>query len=133
MLSGGTAPNVIAEDARAEILFRTGFPVAQLLGEIETAAKGRADITVSYRSDPIVLRVPRGVAGDIVAFACDLPLLTRWGEPILIGPGSIEDAHTAEERVDLDEVEAAAAIYAGLATGLLARGSKFLEERESVR
>jgi acetylornithine deacetylase/succinyl-diaminopimelate desuccinylase-like protein len=132
VLSGGTAPNVIAESARAEIVFRTGFPIAQLLGAIASAGKGLADITVAYRSDPIVLRVPRGVAGDIVAFACDLPLLTRWGEPILIGPGAIENAHAAEEQVDLDEVEAAVTNYTDLARGLLSRGAELLEPRESI-
>jgi acetylornithine deacetylase len=127
VLQGGSAPNVTAMSAHAEILFRTGEPVAALLNRIEEVAAGRAAVGIPYRSDPIFFRVPRGREGDVVAFACDLPLLSQWGEPLLIGPGSIEDAHAAVEKVDLEEVEEAVRIYADLARGLLSRGQDYLE------
>lgn len=38
-------------------------------------------------------------------------------KPIIIGPGSLETAHTAEEQTSLAEVEAAARVYAALALG----------------
>jgi acetylornithine deacetylase len=63
----------------------------------------------------------------VVAFACDLPLLPAWGQPILVGPGSISDAHAAGENVALDEVEAAVSLYRNLARGLLEQGEEYLE------
>jgi hypothetical protein len=90
-------------------------------------AEGRVDLRVGYRSDPVSFRCPKEKSGEVVSFACDLPLLPAWGEPILVGPGSIRDAHGAEEKVDLAEVEAAVGVYAGLVRGLLAQGEACLE------
>ena len=127
VLSAGTAPNVIADSARAEILFRTGVPVEEVLGSVRGAALERVALTVAYRSDPALFRCPRGRGGEVVSFACDLPLMPAWGEPILVGPGSIDDAHRASEKVLLQQVEDAAALYEDLARGLLALGEEYLE------
>lgn len=131
ILEAGTAPNVIADSARAEVLFRTGEPVERLLSRIEPAAGGEVRLEVPYRSDPILFRVPRGLPApaEIVSFACDLPLLPAWGEPILVGPGSILDAHSAREKVDLAQVEEAVDLYDRLARGLLEQGEAYLEPR----
>ena len=132
VLEAGTAPNVIADSARAEILFRTGEPVEALLSRIHPAAAGRVDLEIPYRSDPILFRTPKRLASppEIVSFACDLPLLPAWGDPILMGPGSILDAHAAEERVDLTQIEEAVALYEELARGLLAEGEAYLEPKQ---
>jgi acetylornithine deacetylase len=131
ILEAGTAPNVVAERGRAEVLFRTGLATEEVLGHVRRVAQGRAEVSVPYRSEPIAFRVPRGRAAEaaVVSYACDLPLLDRWGEPLLVGPGSIEHAHAADERVELAQVEEAALLYADLARGLLARGEEALERR----
>jgi len=127
VIEAGTAPNVVAERGRAEILFRTGIPVGEVLAAVERAAAGRASVTVAYRSEPVAFRVPRGgPRGDVVSFACDLPLLSRWGVPLLAGPGSIAHAHANDERVSLAEVEAAVVLYRETIAGLLAEGDAFL-------
>lgn len=126
VLAAGSAPNVIAESARAEVIFRTGESIETLLAHLRPMAEGRVALAVGYRSDPVTFRCPKGEAGEIVSFACDLPLLPAWGEPILFGPGSIRDAHGAEEKVDLAEVAAAVGVYAGLVRGLLDRGEASL-------
>jgi acetylornithine deacetylase/succinyl-diaminopimelate desuccinylase-like protein len=134
VLEAGTAPNVIADTARAEVLFRTGEPVETLLSRIRPAAERRVRLEVPYRSDPVLFRVPRGLdpPAEIVSFACDLPLLSAWGEPILVGPGSILDAHSAEEKVELGEIERAVPLYEEVARGLLERGEDYLEPRQVV-
>ena len=130
VLQAGTAPNVIADRARAEVLFRTGESVETLLSRIRSAASPEIEIDVAYRSDPALFRVPRNQASaEIVSFACDLPLLPAWGEPILVGPGSILEAHAAEEKVDLTQVEHAVGIYRSLARGLLAEGDAYLKPK----
>jgi acetylornithine deacetylase len=126
VLEAGTAPNVTAERARAEVLFRTGVPVEQLLSRIQPLVKPPVTLQVPYRSDPIRFRVPKGWQGEIVSFACDLPLLPRWGQPILVGPGSILDAHSADEKVDLSQIEEAVSIYGDLVRGLLIDGDAYL-------
>ena len=131
VLEAGVAPNVIAERARAEILLRTGVPVDSVLERLGPLAKGRVELSVPYQSNPILFLRPRGEQGEVVSFACDLPLLPAWGEPILVGPGSILDAHAEEEKVDLEQVEAAVPLYVELALGLLARGEEYLEPRRA--
>jgi acetylornithine deacetylase len=131
VLQAGTAPNVIADSARAEIIFRTGEPIETLLAHIRPMAEGRVDLRVGYRSDPVSFRCPKGEPADIASFACDLPLLPAWGEPILFGPGSIRDAHGSEEKVPLAEVEAAVGAYVGLVRALVTRGEACLEPRGS--
>jgi acetylornithine deacetylase len=129
LLQAGTAPNVIADSARAEIVFRTGEPVERLLAHVQAIAERRGNVAVGYRSDPVSFRCPRGRAAKVVSFACDLPLLPAWGEPILVGPGSILEAHAAEERVELSEIEKAVRIYVDLVEALLEKGEDCLEKR----
>ena len=128
VLEAGIAPNVIAESARAEILVRTGASTDAVLSKVEKAARGRGEITVPYLSEKIVFGRPRGApAGQIVSFACDLPLLDRWGIPLLVGPGEIAHAHAADEQVELSAVEHAARLYRELVEGLLREGREFLD------
>jgi acetylornithine deacetylase len=129
VLEAGAAANVLAESARAEILLRTGLPGDEVLAALSAIAAGRVELEVGYRSDPARFRCPRGVAGEIVSYACDLPLLPAWGEPMLVGPGSILDAHTAGEKVSLEEVEDAVTLYVNLVGNLLARSEEYLEPR----
>jgi acetylornithine deacetylase len=129
VLQAGTAPNVIAESARAEIIFRTGEPIETLLAHVRPMAQGRVEVRVGYRSDPVSFRCPKASPGEIVSFACDLPLLPAWGEPILFGPGSIRDAHGADEKVSLAEVASAVGVYVGLVRGLLSQGEACLAPR----
>jgi acetylornithine deacetylase len=133
VLEAGTAPNVIADRARAEVLFRTGESIERLVSRIDPAARGRVSLEVPYRSERILFRVPRELTepGEIVSFACDLPLLPAWGEPILVGPGSILDAHGAGEKVELAEIEKAVGLYTDLARGLIKDGDGFLEPRQN--
>jgi acetylornithine deacetylase len=130
VLSAGTAPNVIAESARAEIIFRTGESIETLLAHIRPMAEGRVEMKVGYRSDPVSFRCPKSSPGEIVSFACDLPLLPAWGEPILFGPGSIRDAHGGEEKVSLSEVASAVDTYVGLVRALLAEGEACLAPKK---
>ncbi|HLM58343.1 MAG TPA: hypothetical protein VK422_19725, partial [Pyrinomonadaceae bacterium] len=60
-----------------------------------------------------------GFESEVVRFTTDIPYLTRWGRPLLLGPGSILDAHTAQERVTKRELEEAVELYARLARTLL--------------
>jgi acetylornithine deacetylase len=47
----------------------------------------------------------------VVPYTTDIPLLTRWGTPLLLGPGSIHVAHTDDEHVAIDELRHAVDSY----------------------
>ena len=55
-----------------------------------------------------------------VAYTSDIPLLGKWGTPLLFGPGSIHVAHTPDEFIDVNELRAAVAAYERIVRSLLA-------------
>jgi acetylornithine deacetylase len=64
-----------------------------------------------------------GLLTTVVAFTTDIPTFNgAWGEPLLIGPGSIHVAHTAEERISKKELTEAVDIYGRMVRQLLTAG-----------
>lgn len=120
-ISGGRAPNIIADRARAEIMIR-------LVDDGESTRRGIAAIASGLVHVREVLAIPAlrlgkldGFETTVVAYTTDIPAFGgAWGEPFLIGPGTIHVAHTAEERIAKSELLAAVAIYKNLARRLLA-------------
>jgi acetylornithine deacetylase len=118
LIAGGIAPNVISPSAEAELLFRTVGPGKDVLARLAPLAP-RVAIELVLEVPPVRLRTLPGFEVETFAFTTDVPLLTRWGEPLLFGPGSILDAHTDDDHVRLDELEAAAEAYAAIAKALI--------------
>ena len=48
----------------------------------------------------------------------DIPSLPNWGEPLLVGPGSIHVAHTEGEFIEKRQLTEAVEIYCALAKRL---------------
>ena len=65
-----------------------------------------------------------GMETAVVAFATDIPSLTAWGQPFLIGPGSIHVAHTENERISKAELMQAAEIYVNMVKKLKGRSKE---------
>jgi acetylornithine deacetylase len=55
----------------------------------------------------------------VAKFATDIPSLTNWGEPFLLGPGSIHVAHTPGERIRKQELLDCVGLYVELARSLV--------------
>ena len=110
-ISGGRAPNVIADHAQAEVFIRLVDDGASTSRAVQQKVKG---IEVSE-----VLLVPAvhmgslpGLETTVVAFTTDIPAFgDSWGKPYLLGPGSIHLAHTDQERIPKNELMAAIQIY----------------------
>jgi acetylornithine deacetylase len=122
LISGGIAPNVVSPSAEAELNFRTVGPGAEVVDRL-APLRGRVSIETVLEVPPVRLHVPPGAESVVFAFTTDIPLLGRWGRPLLFGPGSILVAHSEEESVGIDELEAAADGYVRLARGLLDPGA----------
>ena len=122
-IAGGRAPNVVADHAEAEIMFRTVGDPAQIRKAVSAATTGRAEAREVLHTPAMQLAKFDGLPTTIVAFTTDIPMFNgAWGRPFLIGPGSIHVAHTAEERVSKKELSEAVDIYARMASQLLATG-----------
>ncbi len=112
-LAGGRAPNVVADHARAEVTLRTVGETADLRRKIATAVHAVPGVRIAeIRETPAVhLGSLPGFETTTVKYTTDVPRLTAWGEPFLLGPGSIHVAHTPEERVAKRELQEAVRLY----------------------
>lgn len=109
-ISGGRASNVIADRARAEVLIRTVGDTSELRREVRKALAG-VEVTERETRAMRLGSLP-GFETTVVKYTTDIPRLGAWGEPFLLGPGSIHLAHTQEERVPKRELEEAVRLYA---------------------
>jgi acetylornithine deacetylase len=119
-IEGGIADNVIAPSAEARIMVRLVSDADAVWRMLETWVAGRATLERGSLVPAMKLSSVPGFETTIVAFATDVPELTRWGTPYLYGPGSIHVAHTSEERVTRAELLAAVSGYVKLAEAALA-------------
>lgn len=122
LINGGVAPNVVSPSADAEVMFRTtGDP-----GPIRSLMEARLGALVSIEDvlvvPPVALMTVPGFESEVFPFTTDIPWLDRWGAPLLIGPGSATVAHTADEHVEIAELDRAVDLYVRLARTLLSRG-----------
>jgi acetylornithine deacetylase len=120
-LRGGTRPNVIAAEAAADLQFRLVASAREVKQTLERIADGRVRVEYLSENEPVRLTTVEGFEHEVMRFTTDIPYLTNWGAPLLVGPGSILVAHTLEERVPKRELVEAVEIYARLARTLLAR------------
>jgi acetylornithine deacetylase len=67
----------------------------------------------------VKLHTVPGFETAVFSYFSDIPLLTAWGTPLLLGPGSIHVAHTDREHLRIDELNEAVEVYARLARTLL--------------
>jgi acetylornithine deacetylase len=122
LIEGGVAPNVVSPHASAELMFRTIGPAEDIL-TLTADLEPLVSVQEVLRVPAVRLRTVPGMPGDVFPFTTDVPLLDRWGEPLLFGPGSILLAHTDGEYIDIAEMEAAVDIYATLIEHCLQQSS----------
>ena len=121
-LDAGPAANIIADYASASVVIRI---VADLAETKDLAMSALDDVEVEVFSYTPALHLV-GVDGfetSIVKYTTDIPKLTNWGRPLLIGPGSIHHAHCVDERIAKRQIEEAIGLYVRLARSLKQDGS----------
>ena len=119
LIGGGHAPNVVADKAEAHLLVRTVGPSQEVKDAIQRVVAGRAEVNTSLDLACVRMRRVGELPTMVAKFATDIPMLTAWGEPFLLGPGSIHVAHTPQERISKKELLECVELYAELATGLV--------------
>ena len=124
-LSGGRAPNVIADEARAEIMFRTVTDPSSIRNTVlRITARHNIEAREVLYTPAVHLSALAGLPTTVVAYTTDIPTFEdAWGKPFLIGPGSIHVAHTAEERIPKSELTAAVDIYVHMVRQLQTSGA----------
>jgi acetylornithine deacetylase len=118
-IRGGTEANIIPGQCEAELMFRLVGDVAPVKAMIEQWAGERAEIDYGSYIPAQHFHVVSGFDVAPVAYTSDIPLLGRWGTPLLYGPGSIHVAHTPNEYIDVRELRESVNTYERLVRSLL--------------
>ncbi len=115
VISGGRAPNVIADRAQAEILIRLVGDATQLQADMHACATPGVTVTQILEIPAVRLGSVPGFPTTVVAYTTDIPAFGgAWGQPLLFGPGTIHVAHTLDERVPKNQLLAAVELYGTL-------------------
>jgi acetylornithine deacetylase len=118
-IEGGVALNVIPPSAEAGLAIRLTTAREPIERALESLLRGRGEIEVLSCSEPVKMLEVDGFKQKVVRFTTDIPYLTNWGQPLLLGPGSILVAHTKDEFVLKKDLEDAVKLYSGLTRHLL--------------
>jgi acetylornithine deacetylase len=118
LIEGGRAPNVIPDYAHADLLYRLIGPSQDLRRQILQTAGEEVKVEFPLELPFLRLRTIDGLPTMIAAFTTDIPGLTNWGEPLLIGPGSIHVAHTEGEFIEKRQLADAIDLYGTIARHL---------------
>jgi len=119
LIEGGVAPNVIPPTASADVNFRTVGRTGTLRDALRSLELW-VTLEEVIQVPPVTMMTVPGFETAVFPFTTDVPFLTAWGRPLLVGPGSVLVAHTADEHVPIADLEAAVGIYERLALALLA-------------
>jgi len=117
---GGRAPNVIPDRAEAELFIRLVDSGDATLAAMQAAVNGKVELREALRIPAKHLGSLPGFETTVVSFTTDIPALgDAWGQPYLIGPGSIHVAHSTEERIPKSQILEAVQIYKRMVEQLL--------------
>jgi len=119
-IHGGTEANIVPDLCEAELMFRLVGDVAPLRDALTEWAGDRAELEWGSHIPAQHFHTIDGFDVAPVAYTSDIPLLSRWGKPLLFGPGSIHVAHTSEEFIDVKELRQAVDSYERIVRTLLA-------------
>jgi len=122
-ISGGRAPNVVPDQAQAEVMIRLVGDSTATKQAVAEAVAGLAELREVLEIPALHLGALDGLETTVVAYTTDIPAFgTSWGQPFLLGPGSIHVAHTLEERVPKRQLLEAIGIYQRMVRQLWGQG-----------
>lgn len=120
LISGGSAPNVIAGQAEATGIFRIAAALDSVINKLqEFESDGAVEIDILNSSEPQTFLHPEGFETTVVHFGSDAPFLRPFGQVLLAGPGSIEYAHSPQEQITIEELREGQDLYIRLVKTLL--------------
>ena len=121
LIRGGVAPNVISPEAECELMFRTVGHHDELRTAIKASVGHLVTVEDILHVPPVRLTTVPDMETAVFSFTTDIPFLDRWGSPLLVGPGSVTLAHTADEYCEVSELLRAVDVYVEVAQSLMDR------------
>ncbi len=123
-IAGGLKTNVIPPNAEAGLHIRLVTDDKAVMQILKDAVDGRGELEVASVSLPVKMRAVEGFRQKVVRFTTDIPHLTNWGTPLLLGAGSILVAHTKDEFVAKKDLSESVELYCNLTKKLLTESNE---------
>jgi acetylornithine deacetylase len=119
VINGGLKTNIVAPAAEAGLHIRLVGDAKPIIELLERTIRGRGELEIASIALPVKMLAVEGFRQKVVRFTTDIPHLSNWGTPLLLGAGSILVAHTKDEFVLKKDLLEAVDLYARLASHLL--------------
>lgn len=119
LISGGLATNIVPANAETGLHIRMVTELEPVMEILKETVGERGEIEIMSCSLPVKMLEVEGFNQKVVRFTTDIPHLPNWGTPLLLGAGSILDAHTKHEFVLKKDLEKAVELYVNLVKKLL--------------
>lgn len=119
-IAGGLKTNVIPPNAEAGLHVRLVTDEKQILEILEKTIANRGELEIASIALPVKMLAIEGFREKVVRFTTDIPHLSNWGQPLLLGAGSILVAHTEDEFVSKKDLLEAVNLYCNLVKNLTA-------------
>ena len=119
LISGGVAPNVISPHAEAEVFFRTVGDHQPVRDTLHRTLNNRVEVEEILELPAVRMHTVPGFDTEVFSYFSDVPFLSNWGTPLLIGPGTIHVAHTDREHIAIADLDRAVGVYEKLVRTLL--------------
>ena len=120
VIEAGRAANVIPDRAYALLFCRLIGSSGELRRQMVEAVGQWGEVVFAHETPFVELRSIEGLPTMMAAFATDIPWLGNWGQPLLLGPGSVHLAHTEDEHIRKSEMLEAVELYCDVVQKLLA-------------
>jgi acetylornithine deacetylase len=122
-IKGGVAHNVIPAAAEAEVTVRLVGPSSDVVERLRPL-EAIVQIERGLEMPAVRMATVPGIPSAAFSYTTDVPFLSPWGTPLLLGPGSIHHAHTPGEHLPLAELSTGTDLYARLVRELLERAAR---------
>ncbi len=119
LIEGGDGINILAHHARAKGIMRVATPPAKLRPRLFENVPDGIEVEILSESPPQRFDPVDGFETMVAGFGTDAAYLRPLGRVHLIGPGSIQVAHRANEHIELADLYEAVDVYIRLVRRLL--------------
>ena len=111
-INGGSALNIVSPAASIRGGLRTVTKNEAVATQLKELCNEASNLDIFYNMDPVELFTVPGFETIVANYCSDVPHFKQLGIPCLMyGPGSIHQAHTDNEFVELTDLEQAIADY----------------------
>lgn len=106
LIKAGSARNVLSDHGQIDGMIRTVTDSESVITKLQDIISDRAEIEILNNAPKVHLKTLPGFEISTVSYATDIPHFLSLGtDCLLYGPGSIKQAHTDDEWIDIIELE----------------------------